>query len=379
MGSQRSTGLIPDVINPVRQLRVVGRFVRRVVKRPGVPPGTLVHTGERKVERVRVRAFAYHGDALSEAEHEDIGACLPAKDAEGVTWINVDGLHDVDLVRRAGEHFGWHPLLLEDIVGTGQRAKVEEYPGYLFVVLPMLSWDEETRQVVHEQLSLVLGQGYVVTFQERWGDIFDPIRERLRHAKGRIRSRGADYLAYTLMDAVVDHCFHVLERIGDVTERVEEAVLANGGRDTMIRLHSLKRELLVVRKAVWPMRDVLAQVVRDEEDMFTPETEVFLRDVHDHAVHVVENVEALRDVVSGAVDLHVSMLSARTNEVMKVLTMMASIFIPLTFFAGIYGMNFDHMPELRLRWAYPVLLVLMALMATGMVVYFRRKGWLGRG
>jgi magnesium transporter len=368
--------LIPDALDPLYQMRVVGRFVRRTVKRPGTPPGTLVHTGEQKVERVRIRCMDYDAERLSELEAEHASECLPSRHEASITWVNVDGLHDVEVIRALGEHHGWHPLLLEDIVGTGQRAKLEEYDGYLYIVLPMLSWDPERRQVVHEQLSLVLGEGYVVTFQERWGDVFDGIRERLRQGRGRIRARGADYLAYALMDAVVDHCFQVLEGIGDVVEELEEDVLGESGRDTMIQLHALKRELIAVRRAVWPMRDMLAQVVRDDEDMFHPDTEIFLRDVHDHAVHVVEGVEVLRDVLAGAVDLHLSMLGVRNNEVMKMLTMMASIFIPLTFFAGIYGMNFEHMPELAVRWAYPAVLGAMAAVAVGLVLFFRRKGWL---
>ena len=368
--------LIPDALNPLYQMRVVGRFVRKTVKRPGTPPGTLVHTGEQKVERIRIRCMDYDADRLAELEAADVSECFPFRHEASVTWVNVDGLHDVEVIRALGEHHGWHPLLLEDIVGTGQRAKMEEYDGYLFVVLPMLAWDPDRRQVVHEQLSLVLGEGYVVTFQERWGDVFDGIRERLRQGRGRIRARGADYLAYTLMDSVVDHCFQVLEGIGDVVEELEEDVLNESGRDTMIQLHALKRELIAVRRAVWPMRDMLAQVVRDDEDMFHPDTEIFLRDVHDHAVHVVEGVEVLRDVVAGAVDLHLSMLGVRNNEVMKVLTIMASIFIPLTFFAGIYGMNFEHMPELAVPWAYPAVLGAMAVVAVGLLLFFRRKGWL---
>jgi magnesium transporter len=267
-------------------------------------------------------------------------------------------------------------LLQEDIVGTGQRAKVEEYEGYLFVVLPMLSWDEERRQVEQEQLSLVLGKGYVFTFQERPGDDFDPIRERIRNAKGRIRTRGADYLTYALLDVLVDRSFAVLEAIGDRSERLEEDVLAEHEQRTMIELHALKRELIGIRKAVWPIRDVMGRMVRDEEDMFTPETEVFLRDVHDHAVQLAETVELLRDVVAGAMDLHLSMATTRTNEIMKVLTIMASIFIPLTFVVGIYGMNFDYMPELRIWWAYPALLLAMAATGVGMAIYFHKKRWM---
>jgi len=376
VGKNNLPHLIPDVINPIHQMRVVGRLVRRAVKKPGSAPGTLIHTGAKKVERIRVRYLDYDAGQLSEAEVEDIGACFPLKDSPTVSWINIDGLHDVDLVRSVGERFGWHPLLLEDIVGVGQRAKVEEYEGYLYVVLPMLSWDEKRRQVVEEQLSVILGERYVFTFQERVGDVFESVRERLRHSRGRIRTRGVDYLAYALVDAVVDHYFAVLEAIGDVTERLEEEVLTEPDQKTLIQLHDLKRELIQVRRAVWSVRDMLATLVRDESERFTPETEVFLRDVHDHAVQVVDTVEALRDVVSSAVDLYLSMVGFKTNEVMKVLTIMASIFIPLTFFAGIYGMNFEYMPELGLPWAYPTLLGLMVAMALGMVIFFRRKGWM---
>lgn len=376
MGKKNLPHLIPDAINPIHQMRVVGRLVRRAVKKPGSAPGTLVHTGTKKVERIRIRYLDYDPGQLSEAEVEVIDTCFPLKDSPTVSWINIDGLHDVELVRSVGERFGWHPLLLEDIVGVGQRAKVEEYDGYLYVVLPMLSWDEKRRQVVDEQLSLILGERYVFTFQERFGDVFENVRERLRHSRGRIRNRGVDYLAYALVDAVVDHYFAVLEAIGDVTERLEEEVLTQPSQRTLIQLHDLKRELIQVRRAVWSVRDMLAALVRDESERFTQETEVFLRDVHDHAVQVVDTVEALRDVVSSAVDLYLSMVGFKTNEVMKVLTIMASIFIPLTFFAGIYGMNFEYMPELGVPWAYPTLLGLMVVMAVGMVIFFRRKGWM---
>ena len=368
--------LIPDAINPLHQVKVMGRFVRRAVKKPGAPPGTLVHTGVKKVERVRIRYLDYDLQQLTEAELPDIDACATFKDSPTVSWINVDGLHDIDLVQRLGERFKWHPLMLEDIVAVGQRPKVEEYDGYVFMVLPMLSWDAARRQVVDEQLSLVLGERYVFTFQERYGDVFEGVRDRLRGGRGRIRSRGCDYLAYALTDAVVDHYFQVLEGIGDVAELLETEVLDAPTQSTMHQLHSLKRELISVRRAVWPLREMLATLVRSGDDIFTEETLLFMRDVHDHAVQVAETVEALRDVVSGGIDLYLSNVGYRTNEVMKVLTIMASIFIPLTFLAGLYGMNFEYMPELHVRWAYPALLMLMAILGVGMVLYFRRKGWL---
>ena len=365
-----------DPRQSLRAVRVVGRFVRRQVKGAGVAPGTLVHTGEQKMERVRLRALDYDGAVLRESEVDTLDGLLELRDSSSVSWINVDGLHDIDLVRDLGEHFGLHPLVLEDIVHVGQRPKEEAYPGYDAIVLPMLEWDAEGGFVREEQLSLILGPTWVLTFQERVGDAFEPVRERLRAAKGRIRERGADYLAYALIDAVVDRYFAVLERIGSATEEIELSVLDRPGPDAMTRLHRLKRELIVLRRAVWPVRDLLNGILRGDSERFEDETRVFVRDVYDHSVQVIETVESLRDVVSGAIDLYLSNVSHRTNEVMKVLTIMASIFIPLTFMAGIYGMNFENMPELAVPWAYPALWGAMIAVAMGMVVYFRRRGWM---
>lgn len=365
-----------DPLHPFKTLKVVGRFVRRQVKRSGSAPGTLVHTGEKTMEATRIRFLDYDEEGLREQEVPDLTTVLPLRDSPTVSWINIDGLHDLDLIGAVGDHFGLHPLVMEDLVHVGQRPKEEEYAGYDYVVLPMLTWDDEGGMVRDEQLTLILGPHWILTFQERVGDVFEPVRERLRASKGRIRSRGTDYLAYALMDAVVDRYFEVLERVGDRTEELELEVLDDPTPDSMAKLHHLKRELVVLRRAVWPVRDVLNGLLRAESALIHDETRVFLRDVYDHTVQIIETVEALRDVVSGAIDLYLSNVSNRTNEVMKVLTIMASIFIPLTFMAGIYGMNFQHMPELALPWAYPALWGAMLLVAGGMVAWFRNKGWL---
>jgi magnesium transporter len=362
--------------DPVRQLRVLGRFVRRATKRPGTAPGTLVHTGPRKVEQVRITFLDYDAGELREREAASLAEVLPFRDSPTVTWVNVDGLHDVELIRSVGEHFEIHSLVLEDILSLGQRPKVEEAEDYLYVVLQMMGWNAEAHHVEEEQLSLVIGRNWVFTFQERVGDYFEPVRERLRQGKGKIRSRGADYLGYALIDAVVDHYFQVLEGIGTVTEALELEVLDDPSQRTMERLHHLKRELLVVRRAVWPVRDLTNGLVRSESSLIHPTTKVFLRDVYDHTVQIIDSVEGLRDVISGMIDLYLSSVSHRTNEVMKVLTIVGSIFIPLTFLAGIYGMNFDYMPELDERWAYPALWGVMLVVAGGLVAFFRRKGWL---
>ena len=252
---------------------------------------------------------------------------------------------------------------------------MEDHHSYFFVVLKMLSYDEATRTVAAEQVSLIVADGMLFSFQERPGDVLEPVRERLRHAKGRIRSRGADYLAYAVIDAIVDAYFSVLEKVGDHIEELEEHALDDGSPDTMHAIHQLRRETLVLRRAVWPLRDALGPMYRGDIEQIQDETRVFLRDVHDHAVLVIDNVESLRELLSASMDLHLSGMSNRMNEVMKILTMIATIFIPLSFFAGVYGMNFQHMPELSLPWAYPALLTFMAAIAIGMLAYFKRKRW----
>jgi magnesium transporter len=370
---------IPHIAGLAAARRVIGRVVGPVRKPPGSPPGTLVHTGTRKVEQVHVRHLSYDADELHEtsgATLEEVLDALPsAPDGPGVHWINVDGLHEPGLLEYLDTRYGIHRLVLEDVLSTHQRPKTEDHGSYFFVVLRMLSFDEKTASVEAEQVSLIVTDRILISFQERPGDVFEPVRERLRLAKGRIRSRGVDYLAYTLIDAVVDGYFEVLEKIGDQIEELETRALTDGTTDTMHAIHVLRREALVLRRAVWPLRDALGPMYRGDVAQVREETRVFLRDVHDHAVQVIDAVESLREMLSAAMDLHVSNVSNRMNEVMKVLTIIATIFIPLSFFAGVYGMNFEHMPELALPWAYPALLAFMAVLALGMLGYFKHKGW----
>ena len=367
---------VDGAIHPLRSAQTFGRFVQRRSQKPGAPPGLLLHTGPRKVEEVRVWLFEYDGERLKERAVEDVADAFPIRDNPPVGWVNVDGLHDTEMLGRLRDHFGVHLLTMEDVVTVGQRAKMEEYEGYILFVLPMFSFDEETLTVNAEQLSLILGPTWVLTFQERIGDAFEPVRERLRVAQGRIRNRGADYLAYALMDAVVDQYFGILEKLGDVTEGLDTRVLEDPAPRTLARINHLKKELLLLRRAVWPLREALNAFARTESELVTASTQVFARDVYDHAVRVIDTVETLRDLVGGMTDLYLSMVGQRTNEVMKVLTIMASIFIPLTFMAGIYGMNFEVMPELHLPWAYPALWALMLAVAGIMLWYFRKKKWM---
>jgi magnesium transporter len=368
---------VPNTLNPVHQLRVLRRLLRRQSKKAGLPPGTVVHTGPQKVEEVRVSAFDFDEEKCLEVKDvEDVAALFPMRDKPTVTWVNIDGLHDTQLIEKIGSHYGFHPLVLEDIVHVGQRPKLEEYDDYLYVVLYQLEWQGDEAMVTEEQVSLIIGKNYLFSFQERPGDDFETVRERLRSARGKTRQRGSDYLAYQLIDSTVDNYFTMLDRIGHLTEQVEIELLENPTADTMHRMQQIKREMLVVRRAIWPLRDVLAGLLRTDSELISEPTRVYLRDVHDHAVQVVDMVETLRDVVGGMIEIYLAQVSLKTNEVMKVLTMMASIFIPLTFIVGVYGMNFDFMPELHTRWAYPAVWAVMIGIAGGILFWFKKRRWL---
>lgn len=368
---------VPDTLNPVRQLRAMRRLVRRQSKKPGLPPGTVVHTGPQKVERIRVSVLDFDEERCLELKDvTDPQAVFPMRDKPTITWVNIDGLHDTRLIETIGSHFGFHPLVLEDIAHVGQRPKLEEYDDYVYIVLYQLEWHGDEVMVTEEQVSLIIGKNYVFSFQERPGDDFEAVRERLRAGKGKARHRGPDYLAYQLIDASVDNYFTILDRLGQVTEQVEIELLENPTQVTMHRMQQIKRELMVVRRAIWPLRDVLAGLLRTESPLVSEDTRIFLRDVHDHAVRVVESVEGLRDVLGGMIELYLAQVSLRTNEVMKVLTMMASIFIPLTFIVGVYGMNFDAMPELHWRFGYPFALGMMGVVSAALYGVFKGRRWI---
>lgn len=353
------------------------RFVIRKSHKVGLAPGALVPVQlQEDVGPVRIRVLEFGPEHLREETLETVEGAASFREREPVAWINVDGLHRVEILERLGKDFELHPLVLEDILNTEARPKLEDYEDYLFVVLKMMTFDPEARQLRDEQLSIVLGDGWVLSFQERTGDVFDPVRQRIRHGKGRIRSRGADYLAYALVDAVVDHYFVVLERMGDWADRIEMELLDEPGQELMHEIHRLKRELLHVRRAVWPVRELVNGLQRESTSLVSDDARLYVRDLYDHTVQVIDTTETYRDLVSGLVDLYMSGVSNRMNEVMKVLTIIATIFIPVTFVAGLYGMNFQWMPELQWRWGYPAVLVLMAVMAGAMIVYFRRRDWL---
>jgi len=351
-------------------------FKKKMFKKAGLPPGTLIHVGEKKAEKIRIQLFDYDETHVQERELEKIEDCFPYKDSPTVTWINIAGLHQVDVIEKVGNHFGLHPLVLEDILHTDQRPKMDDYDDYLFIVTKMLYNDGDENRLLAEQVSIVLGPNYIISFQESEKDIFDQIRDRLRKSKGRIRKMGADYLAYSLMDAIVDNYFIVLERIGGEIELLEEELVTDPKPDTSQAIHLLKHEMIFLRKSVWPLRETINVLEKGESDLIREKTIFFLRDLYDHTIQVIDTIETFRDMLSGMLDVYLSSVSNRMNEVMKVLTIMATIFIPLTFIAGVYGMNFKYMPELEWPWGYPLVAGFMIVLGIGMMVWFRHKRWL---
>jgi len=343
----------------------------------GLPPGSLVHIGEEKAERSRITIMDYDGQSFQEKEVKAVEECFSFKETATVTWINIDGVHDSEVVGQLGAHFGVHPLILEDIMTTAQRPKMEDLGDYIYVVLRMLSWEKEKNGVFSEQVSLILGPNFVISFQESaGGDVFGPVRERIRTGKGRLRTQGPDYLAYALIDAIVDNYFLVLEKMGELVEVLEEELVTNPDQKTLHEMHALKREMIYVRRSVWPLREVISGLQRAESSLIKASTGIFLRDVYDHTIQVIDTVETYRDMLSGMLDIYLSSVSNRMNQVMKVLTIIATIFIPLTFIAGVYGMNFRWMPELEWRWGYFVIVGIMLAIGVTMLIIFRRKKWM---
>lgn len=341
----------------------------------GLAPGTVVHVGESPDEKPKMTVFDYDVSHFEERAIESADACEAYRKAPTISWINIDGVHSPEIISKVGTCFGVHPLVLEDIANTTQRPKFENFDSYLFFVFKMLYLDENS-EVMSEQVSLLLGENYVVSFQEKQGDVFEPVRNRIRADKGRVRKAGSDYLAYALLDAVVDYYFVILEKIGEKIEVLEEEIMANGSSQTLLGLHQLKKNLILLRKSVWPLREVIVSLEKSESSLIQKSTRPYLRDVYDHAIQVIDAVETYRDMVTGLMDVYLSSLSNRMNEVMKFLTIFSTIFIPLTFMAGIYGMNFRYMPELEWRGAYFVLLGLMAISAVSMLGYFKKRKWL---
>lgn len=345
-------------------------------KKIGLSPGSLVYVGERTDEPVKISIMDYTPDRLdefSEATEEDIQSCL-SKDS--VTWINVSGIHDLPIVENIGKMFDLHPLLMEDLVNSHHRAKIDDYEDYLFMVLKMVFQEPGDLSLLFEHVCLILGPNYLISFQEREGDVFGPVRERLRKTKGRIRKAGADYLGYALMDMIVDHYYVILEQMGEEIEIMQEEALESPTKKTLTAIHDARHRVVYLRKTIWPMREMIGSMMRGESDLFHSSVMVYLQDVYDHVIQVIDTVDTYRDLLSGTLDAYMSGVSNKMNEIMKVLTVMATLFIPLTFLAGVYGMNFKYMPELEWQYAYPAFWVLVVTVFLIMVLWFRNKKWM---
>jgi len=352
------------------------KLIKKISKKRGLPPGTLEYTGEKISKKVKITVIDYNEKNFQLKEVSKIDQELINLEKSTVRWINVDNISLKDIVEEIGNQFELHPLLLEDVMNPEQRPKVDDFERYLFITIKMLNWDQEKREILSEQVSLILGPNYVISFQERELDMFDPILERLKTRKGQIRKMGSDYLTYTLIDYIIDNYFIILENIGDIIEDMEDELITNPSPVTLQSIHNLKREIITLRKSVWPLREVINKLQRIEVPIIKNTTKIYLRDVYDHTIQIIDTIESYRDIISGMLDIYLSSISNRMNEIMKVLTIISTIFIPLTFLAGVYGMNFKYMPEIEAPLAYPLLWIIMIIITIIMVIFFRRKKWL---
>lgn len=354
----------------------MGRLIKKSSNKYGLPPGSVVHIGEKLSEEIKITVMDYDKLTVNEKEIELIEDCFDYKNKPSITWINVDGLHDVELIQKLGNCYDIHPLVLEDIVDTDQRPKMEDLDQHIFFVLKMFYIDNKTDEIQSEQISLILGPNYVISFQEKVGDVFNSVRERIRKDKGRIRKMGSDYLVYSLIDSIIDNYFIILEKIGEKVENIEQDVVSNPEPRILQQIYNLKREMIYLRKSVWPLREVINNLIRGESKLISKSTHIYIRDLYDHAFQVIDTIETFRDVISGMLDIYMSSVSNKMNEVMKVLTIFAAIFIPLTFIVGVYGMNFQYMPELTMPWAYPAVWLVIILVGILLLVYFKHKRWM---
>ena len=331
-------------------------------------------TEKTEVEKLKIKVINYSKTSSREWEASTVKECFIPEEASTVTWLNVDSLNNIGLIVELGEHFGLHPLLIEDVITPEQRPKLDESEDHIFLITRMLRLSEKTSAINAEQVSIILSKDSVLTFQERPGDVFSPVRQRIREGKGIIRRMGSDYLVYSLLNALVDNYFIIAEKIGDKIEDLEEELVTNSTMRTIQSIHAFKRELILIRKSVWPMREVINHLETCGSELIKRSTNVYLRDLYDNAVQVIDAVETYRDLLAELIDAYLSSMSNKMNEVMKVLTVVGTIFIPLTFISGIYGMNFS-MPELQHPWGYPLVMLSMLVTAISMILYMKIKKW----
>lgn len=353
----------------------MSRHRHKLSKKVGMSPGTLHIEGEPRTGPVRITVIDYDAERYEEKQLKSVEEAFPYRDTSTVTWINIDGLTNVDVIEKIGRHYSIHPLILEDLLNTEQRPKMEDLESYLYLSIKMLTIAETTKDVSMEHISMILGPTYLITFQESVGDVFDPVRERIRR-EGRIRKFGPDYLVYALIDDIVDNYFLVMEKLEERVENLEEEMVANATQQSLTRLNKLKKDMIFLRKAVWPLREMISALDREDSPLIRDETRIYFRDVYDHIIQVIDTLETFRDMVSGMIDIYLSSLSYKMNEIMKVLTLIATIFIPLTFVTGVYGMNFEYIPELRHPYGYFAVWAVMIAVVALMLWYFRKRQWI---
>jgi magnesium transporter len=345
-------------------------------EKSGLPPGSLVHVGEVHRHEHKISVVNYNKSTLEKHTVKSIEELLPYKTSDTITWVIVDGLKDVSIIDAIGQHFDIHALVLEDILNTHQRPKFEEFDDYLFIVLKAIALGKEEYNVEYEQISLLVLNNFVFTFKEKPDEVFDPILTRLSNDKSQIRNLGADYLAYIIMDTIVDEYFALQDTFDELIESVEDDLLTNPSTKTLSKIQKFKRELIFLRRTVSPLRELLAAIQRSESPLLDEKTRRYFGDVYDHAIRIIEAMESYRDLIAGMLDIYLSSVSNKMNETMKVLTVFASIFIPLTFIAGVYGMNFEYMPELKWRWGYPALWIVFVGVSVFLLRFFKKKNWL---
>lgn len=354
----------------------MARFLKKKEASIGQVPGEMVFIGQQKVQDSTIRLIDYTKESLTEQELHNINEGVAFKETDTVTWINVNGLHDTHIIRQMGEGFGLHPLVLEDIVNTGQRPKMEEFDDYIFIVIKMMYYDQKEGQISSEQLSMVLGKTFLLTFQERPGDVFGPVRDRIRKQKGRIRGVGIDYLAYALLDCVIDNYISIVERMGEQIEAIEEEIIDNPSQVILSKINNYKHEMNYFRKSIRPAREFILSLSRLDSNLIQEQTRPFLKDLLDLATQAVEVIDTYREMLSDHLNIYNTGVSNRLNEIMKVLTIFSAIFIPLTFIAGIYGTNFEYLPELHFRYSYFIFWGFMLMVAFIMLRFFKRRDWL---
>lgn len=345
-------------------------------KKAGLPPGSLIHVGQIIDPKIHISLVDYDPHHLVEMKDISIDQCLRYMQKPTVTWINIRGIHDSNVLNTIGKHFGLHSLLLEDVMNSGQRSKLDYYKDHIYIVMRSLSYDSTADLISDEQVSIVFGKNFLITFLEDSAEVIEPVLARIRNGNQRIRSMGTDYLCYAIMDSIVDHYFVILEVVDRQIEELEEALMHDPGANTMHRIQHLKRGIILLRKSIWPTREVVNNFRRLDTPLITETTKVYMHDVYDHTIQAIDTIESFRDISSGLLDVYLSNISQRMNEVMKVLTVVATIFVPLTFIASIYGMNFEYMPEIHSKWGYPFALSLMLIVGGVMLVFFKRKKWI---